>query len=222
MRCLDGSIPERICGHNSNVQTLKLATNHIKRAALIVNALPAITSLELEIRELTADQVQDEIRFQHLGKLKFFKCSVQGLTMLDLIEPQINLSNINILEMTNVEGFVEWWQVFVEQNPNITSINLNGCQISDEILEVIAKNLKQLRKFFGFQINPLWGPNTIKIICENCEKLEFLELTVMDKKQHFEEILKQFEEKISHIECIFKFDEEVVEYESVLYEDLLY
>lgn len=217
MRCLDGSIPENLLGHNSNVQTLKLATNHIKRAALITNSLPAITSLDLDIRELSANGVIEDISFKHLNKLKHFKSSVQGLSMLDLINPQLGLSSITVLELTNVEGLPEWWQTFVEKNPRITSINLNGCQISDEILEVIAKNLKNLNKFFGFQINPLWGPNAIKTICDNCTELEFLELTVMDKKEVFEDVLLQFEEKLSKINCIFKFDEEVVEYESLQY-----
>ncbi|KAG5672254.1 hypothetical protein PVAND_002396 [Polypedilum vanderplanki] len=168
--------------------TLRLKDTNFSSAQYL-KYFPTLKSLELEVKELTNENMEilnnslvNHLEIYNLTSECFSKLKIKSLKSLHLHETSLNEKD---------------WMTFIENNPQIIKLVINFSLIMDFDVKLLDKITKKLNlehieltdKYIGFE-------NEIYImIVENCSKLKYIKLWNINIEKNFEEKDKEFLKK---------------------------
>lgn len=173
---------------NSNVTSFICNTDGLCNEKMI-RLFPNLQHLELKTKVI--EDYQIDFLNQTLEKLE----SLKLVTFPSDAFKQLKLKNLKTIEIyeTNIEPLC--WNDFIKNHQGISKLIVNYSffmEMGDEVIDYITKELKNLVHFELIDKYIGTKNDIYKLICENCQKLEYLKLWNINIEEDFNDDDKDY------------------------------
>ena len=192
---LNEETPLEFNGINYNVKSMVLGVDNGCALQKLIDTFPGLEKMEITLRKASNANIQD-LTIERLLKLETLKISM-NIGTISLLRNFTLCGKLHELILFEVAGPNEDWSVLFSQNQNIQSIEMIGCQITDEIIDGVAKYLTKLKKFVCFDSLGLKG---MTALLENCISLKRIVVGLSGSEKVYADLFQKYAERLEGIE----------------------